>query len=361
MTQIRRRYFLYTNTCVTTQSWDHATARNFQCQINHSLESFVLSHGLNFGLSRRYLCKENIFAEFESLWAQLLHHSASSVIQRTALKARLADLAHLYCDRRKTKLSQKRKENVYRFLMLTSKEQMLALKPVYTGNPPSPGSIYVGSLFSPLKRKVSLISTLVHRALMICTKRRLNGEIEQIKKILLDNGYPKNVINTQITKKIAQFSILKRFGPEKYPVYLRVSWIDKPSTNLKKEVKTAVESCYGSVSTRLVFTSKRMLPVARKNVLSITQKSLVIYEYKCHCNSRYVGRTSQQLQDRIKQHVPQWLRQQLIRPRRSQLHRWCKRNDTKPNCDSATGQHLLENDQSALNYDNKRFAFKLLR
>ena len=45
--------------------------------------------------------------------------------------------------------------------------------------------------FSPLKPKISLISTLVHRALMICTKRRLNGEIERIKKILLDNGYPK--------------------------------------------------------------------------------------------------------------------------------------------------------------------------
>ena len=30
--------------------------------------------------------------------AQLLHHSAGSVEQRTALKARLADLAHLYCD-----------------------------------------------------------------------------------------------------------------------------------------------------------------------------------------------------------------------------------------------------------------------
>ena len=57
--------------------------------------------------------------------------------------------------------------------------------------------------FSPLKRKISLISTLVHRALMICTKRRLNGEIERIKKILLDNGYPKNVINVQIAKTIA--------------------------------------------------------------------------------------------------------------------------------------------------------------
>ena len=61
-------------------------------------KSFVLSHGLNFWLSHRHLCKEEIFAEFESLWAQLLHHSASFVEQRTALKARLADLAHLYCD-----------------------------------------------------------------------------------------------------------------------------------------------------------------------------------------------------------------------------------------------------------------------
>ena len=84
---------------------------------------------------------------------------------------------------------------------------------------------------------------------MICTKRRFNGEIERIKKILLDDGYPKNVINAQIVKKIAQFSTLKQFGPEKCPVYLRISWIGKPSTNLEKEVKVAVESCYSSIST----------------------------------------------------------------------------------------------------------------
>ena len=127
--------------------------------------------------------------------------------------------------------------------------------------------------------------------------------------------------------------------------------MDKPSTNLVKEVKTAVESCYDSVSTRLVFTSKRMLPAACKDVLPTIQKSSVIYEYKCHCDSRYVVRTSQRLQDRIKQHLPQWLIQQLTRP-----HRWCKRNDTKPECDSAIGQHLLDNDQGAFNYDNKRFS-----
>ena len=31
-------------------------------------------------------------------------------------------------------------------------------------------------------------------------------------------------------------------------------------------------------------------------------------------------------------------------------------NDTKPDCDSAIVQHLLENDQCALNYDIKRFS-----
>ena len=48
---------------------------------------------------RQGICAKKKFSpNFESLWAQLLHHSASSIEQRTALKARLADLAHLYCD-----------------------------------------------------------------------------------------------------------------------------------------------------------------------------------------------------------------------------------------------------------------------
>ena len=170
----------------------------------------------------------------------------------------------------------------------------------------------------------------------------------------MDNSYRKNVINAQVTKKIAQFSTLKRFGPEKCPAYLKVPWIGKPPQTWKK-VKTAVESCYGSVCTRLVFMSKRMLPVARKDVPPTIQKSFVMYEYKYHCDSRYVGQIFQRLQNRIKQHVSQWLRQQLTSPRRSKPHRSCKRTNAKPDCNSAIGQHFLENDQCVLNNDNKRF------
>ena len=161
-------------------------------------------------------------------------------------------------------------------------------------------------LFSALKCKIGLIFLLVHRALMICIKHKLNEEIARIKKILLAQWLLKNIVNAQIAKKIAQFCTLKQFGTEKCHVYLRVPGIGNPSTNLEKEVKRAVESCCDLVSTRLVFTFRRMLPEAGKDVLPTTQKSFIIYEYK------YVERTSQRLQDRIKQHVPQWFRQQLI-------------------------------------------------
>ena len=139
-------------------------------------------------------------------------------------------------------------------------------------------------------------------------------------------------------------------------MYLWVPCIGKSSPNLEKEDKTALESCFDSVNTRLISMSKCMLPVTRKDVLSTTQKSSVIYGYKCHCDSPNIGRTSQRLQNRIIQHVPQCLRQQLTRPRRSQPHRSCKQKNTKPDCDFAIGQHLLENGQGALNYDNKWFS-----
>ena len=117
--------------------------------------------------------------------------------------------------------------------------------------------------------------------------------------------------------------------------------------------QTAVESCYGSVTTRIIFTSKHMLPVAHKDVLPTTLKSSIAYEYLCHCDSRYVGQTLQQLQDRINQHVPKWL-QQTKRPTRSQPSRSCKLKHNNPDYDSAVGQHFIDNEQCAANYD-KRF------
>ena len=88
---------------------------------------------------------------------------------------------------------------------------------------------------------------------MICTKNKLMQEIDFIKKILLDNGYPKNIVLKHISKKIARFSTAKPFGSEKCPVYLRASWIGLASKQLEHQVKSAVQNSYGAVSPRLIF------------------------------------------------------------------------------------------------------------
>ena len=98
-----------------------------------------------------------------------------------------------------------------------------------------------------------------------------------------------------------------------------------------------------------------MLLTSWKDNLPAIQKSSVIYEHKCHCDSRYVGSTAQRLQNCIKQHVPKWLRQHTA-SQRVQLNRACKRKQSAPECDSAIGQHLLGNDQRAANYNDDQFS-----
>ena len=61
-------------------------------------EEFVLLHGLNFCLPPTSVQREEVFAEFEVLFGQLIHHKPQSDERLSALKARLSDLAHAYCD-----------------------------------------------------------------------------------------------------------------------------------------------------------------------------------------------------------------------------------------------------------------------
>ena len=158
--------------------------------------------------------------------------------------------------------------------------------------------------FSPRKRKTNLILTLTHRALAICSPERLPSELDKIKFILLTNGYPEHVIKSFMAMKMKQFHALPEFGPEKCPVYLRLPWLGSVSTRFEKQVKSAVKQCFTAVEPRVVHSTNELFSATNKDVLPALQKSNVIYQFSCHCDSRYVGRTSQRLLDRIKQHVP---------------------------------------------------------
>ena len=94
--------------------------------------------------------------------------------------------------------------------------------------------------------------------------------------------------------------------------------------------------------------------------LPALQKSNMIYQFSCHCDSRHVGHTSQRLQDRIKQHVPKSIRSCSSSHKRLLPARRCK-SSTQTNTqslasDSAIQLHLLKNPTCAQHYDDSRFS-----
>ena len=112
----------------------------------------------------------------------------------------------------------------------------------------------------------------------------------------------------------------------------------------------------------VVYKTNQLLPVATKDVLPALQNSNVIYQFSCHCDSRYVGRTSQRLQDRIKQRVSKSIRYGTSSLKRDLPIRKCKYS-TKSTTqiqslthDSAIGLHLLRNPTCAQHNDDSMFS-----
>ena len=83
---------------------------------------------------------------------------------------------------------------------------------------------------------------------------------------------------------------------------------------------------------RVVYSTNELLSATSIDVLPASQKSHVIYQFLCHCDSRYVDRTSQRLQDKIMLRAPKSIR--------SWLSHWT---------------HLLQNPVCAQRYDESRF------
>ena len=69
--------------------------------------------------------------------------------------------------------------------------------------------------FGPKSRKNNLIGTLAHQALAICSPSKLPQQIDFIGLIVCSKGYPENLINSRIKRKIEEFILPLKEGPEK--------------------------------------------------------------------------------------------------------------------------------------------------
>ena len=137
-------------------------------------------------------------------------------------------------------------------------------------------------------------------------------------------------------------------------MYLKLPWIGNVSSKFENQIYKAIASCFYAVKLRMVYSTRVMLPSTKKDSVPTTQKSCVVYEFSCRCEARYVGRTTQRLAYRIKRHVPLSIRKKskIVREHPPRL---CKSKNSKINCESTIGQHLLTNTECAKTYTDNTF------
>ena len=78
-------------------------------------------------------------------------------------------------------------------------------------------------------------------------------ELENIRVILRDNGYPESIIVRVISNKLDRFQSLLKFGPNKCPVYVKLPWISNISLKFENKIKSSVKHCFRAVEPRILF------------------------------------------------------------------------------------------------------------
>jgi len=179
---------------------------------------------------------------------------------------------------------------------------------------------------------------------MICSESTLDSEISKLHEIFIKNGYPENIVKKTIDTKMKSFASSKMFGPHKSPVYIKLPYIGVRSEVFAKQISNIAGKCFFASNTRVIFKTRTIFPSFKKDVLPITNANSVIYKYNCSCDENYIGRTTQRLDVRMRQHVPLKL-QNAILTRTSGLSA----------VESAIGQHLIENSECARGFGIDRF------
>ena len=131
-----------------------------------------------------------------------------------------------------------------------------------------------------MKRKTNLISTLVHRNLVICSKSTLQNEFSNIRSVLINNVYSEAVIYAVIIKKINQIRRPTQLRPKKCPVYLHLPWLGNVSMRYEMHIKTTLKRCYFAVEPCIVYTTRQLLPAAKMDVLPALHQN----SNACHCD-----------------------------------------------------------------------------
>ena len=163
--------------------------------------------------------------------------------------------------------------------------------------------------FTPRKYKVNLIRTLTYRCLRICSKSTLlQSALSDLKNSLLQNGYPRGVINYNVNDFIHKHKDTPSqptLTVPKKDVILVLPYQGLHSDAIVRRLKSCVNKFYGFVNLRVVFQNTRRIKsfFPYKDRFNRSQKSEIVYKASCwDCDAFYSGKTKRRLHDRKTEH-----------------------------------------------------------
>ena len=98
---------------------------------------------------------------------------------------------------------------------------------------------------------------------MIRSRNKLGSELDRVEQLLIENGYPDDVVISCIKQKLANFAAERPCSAEKCPVCLKFPWIGNVSSKFENHINKAITSCFYAVKPRVVYNTKVVLPSAQ--------------------------------------------------------------------------------------------------
>ena len=150
-----------------------------------------------------------------------------------------------------------------------------------------------------------MIRNLTSRARYICSEDTLNNELQNLRNIFRDNGYPERFIERNMKPQTSKPAIQLA---EKKKLYIKLPFKgDTASEVAVRSLRNAVNRTFGAAELQCSFTSSKLIHIQQKDKLPLLTTSMVIYSFRCACGATYVGRTVRQLSQRINEHHPKWI------------------------------------------------------
>jgi hypothetical protein len=153
-----------------------------------------------------------------------------------------------------------------------------------------------------LSQKRNLIRCLTERAIKICSTESLQQELDFLRQLFEQNGYPTRFI-TRTMNSVSK--VTNVHVADKKRVYLSLPFKGDPIAEvISRRIRNSVETTFLASNLCLSFSSNPLIRSHLKDKLPTSTTSYCVYSFACSCGASYVGRTSRHLSDRIREHYP---------------------------------------------------------